>query len=60
MNTERVSLKDLDGLSLKEANKIPHAFYLSEWSEKGFYYIDADLGVFKLTESGKYYAAPNH
>jgi len=50
---KRVSLKNLDGLSIKDAKRIPHPCDLMDWLEKGFYYIDTELSVFKLTETGK-------
>lgn len=43
----RVSrLEDLEGLSVKDSERIPHPTLLSRW--EGLYWIDADLGVFRV------------
>ena len=41
-------LADLDGLSIKDAKRMPHPTLLREWSDAGLYTIDVDLGVFKV------------
>lgn len=46
-------LKNLDGLSVKDAKNMPHPTKLSEWTRLGYYEIDADKGVFRLTKQGR-------
>lgn len=41
-------LADLDGLSIKDAKRMPHATLLAKWSDAGLYTIDVNLGVFKV------------
>lgn len=44
------SLLGLDGLSVKDTQRMPSASRLKEW--EGFYEIDADEGVFRLAGAG--------
>lgn len=43
-------IRDLDGLSIRDAQRMPHPSDLGRWSEAGLFYIDTDLGVFRLTD----------
>ena len=47
------SIKDLDGLSIRDAKRMPHPIELARWSAAKLYTIDVDLGVFRLTDSGR-------
>lgn len=48
-----MSLKNLDGMSVKDAANMPHPCDLKRWSDTGYYEIDANLGVFRLTAKGR-------
>lgn len=45
------NIAELDGLSIKDADRMPHPVELARWS--GLYEIDADMGVFRLTEKAR-------
>jgi len=47
MQTRITKLEDLDGLSIKDAARMPHPCDLVKWS--GRYTIDLDLGVFRVS-----------
>lgn len=47
------TLRDLDGMSIKDANNMPHPCDLATWSDDGLYAIDLDKARFVLTEKGK-------
>jgi hypothetical protein len=42
------TLAELDGLSIKDAARIPHPVDLGKWT--GRYWIDVDLGVFRVKD----------
>lgn len=42
-------LRDLEGLSIKDAAHMPHPVLLGKWSDQGSYWIDVDRGVFRLS-----------
>lgn len=49
---EKTILSNLNGMSLKNVKSLPHPTFLKKWSDNGYYFIDEDLYVFKLTKSG--------
>ena len=49
----RATLRELDGLPLRDASRMPHPVDLGLWERLGYYYIDYDLLVFRLTEKGR-------
>lgn len=46
MNERITELRDLDGLSIKDAKRMPHPVDLKRWERQ--YEIDINLGVFKV------------
>ena len=48
-----MSLRDLDGMSLRHSDGMPHPVDLMIWSESGYYTIDLVNDRFVLTEKGK-------
>jgi len=47
--TKRITkIEDLDGLSIKDAKRMPHPVDLCKWRELGLYWIDLDLSVFRV------------
>jgi hypothetical protein len=50
------SLLELDGLSVTDSQRMPHPSRLAQW--EGFYEIDADKGVFRLTGAGLFERDP--
>lgn len=48
MSEHITAIADLDGMSIKDASRMPHPTLLSEWQALGLYQIDTDLGVFRV------------
>jgi hypothetical protein len=53
----RATFAQIDGLSFRDAARMPHCTDLVRWQEAGLVEIDADIGVFRLTAAGKAAAA---
>lgn len=51
MASRITNIAELDGLSIKDAARMPHPVELVRWS--GLYEIDADMGVFRLTDEAR-------
>ena len=52
--TNRIkNIDELHGLSIKDAARMPEAFLLFKWEQKGLYRVDADKGVFIVPTFGQ-------
>lgn len=40
-------ISDLDGMSIKDAARMPHPADLARWSAEGLFWIDTDAGLFR-------------
>jgi hypothetical protein len=47
------TLNELEGLSIRDASRMPSAPDLARWGDAGLYRIDVHFDVFRLTEAGR-------
>lgn len=51
-HSQRATLAELDGLSIKNVRRMPHPVELRDWADSNFYTIDLENDCFRLTDRG--------
>lgn len=49
MSKRITDINELNGVSIKDTKRMPHPADLARWTREGLYYIDADVGIFRVT-----------